>query len=488
MNYRDTDLDEIGVVMENAAAAFVQYRKVIPEQKALFLEAIAEEIEALGDELLHVAAGETNLPLPRLLGERGRTAYQLRMFATMVREGSWVDATIDKAKPDRSPVPKPDIRQMLQPLGPVVVFGASNFPFAYSTAGGDTASALAAGCSVVIKCHPAHAETSTKVFEAIKKAAGRTNLPANVVQHVYGAAASAGEALVKHPATAAVGFTGSYAGGTALYQHAQQRKSPIPVFSEMGSVNPAIFLPDTLIRNAASLAVMYAQSITQGMGQFCTNPGLMIALDDEGTSSFLNFLSLEIGNVAPAKMLHEGIKRSYYERMEKAMSQSGVMVVKKSDIVPVEMEGLPVVMTANGETFLKNPYLHEEVFGPYSLMVKCKDIAELKMVWKSLLGQLTTSLMGTAKDFEDHPELVEIAESIAGRIVFNSVPTGVDVCESMVHSGPFPACTDSRYTAVGIHAVKRWVRPVCYQGCPDELLPAELKESNPLNIRRKVNE
>lgn len=488
IDYQDTSLEDIDRVMENAAAAFVQYRKLIPEQKALFLEAIASEIEAMGDELLHVAAAETNLPLPRLLGERGRTTYQLRMFAEMVREGSWVNATIDKAKPDRIPIPKPDIRQMLYPLGPVVVFGASNFPFAYSTAGGDTASALAAGCPVVIKCHPAHAETSTMVFEAIKKAAGKTNLPANVVQHVYGASASSGEALVKHPDAAAVGFTGSFTGGTALYHYAQQRKSPIPVFSEMGSVNPAIFLPDTLTRNAASLATMYAQSITQGMGQFCTNPGLMIAIDDVGTTSFLESLSAEIGKVLPAKMLHEGIQRGYNERMEKAISQDGVMVVKRCEAIPAELEALPVIASVTGEAFLKNPFLHEEVFGPYSLMVKCTDIAELKMVWKSLSGQLTTSLMGTTKDFDDHPGLVAIAEDIAGRIVFNSVPTGVEVCESMVHSGPFPACTDSRYTAVGIHAVKRWVRPVCYQNCPDELLPAELKESNPLNISRKVNE
>lgn len=476
----------LNTVMQQAADAFVKYRKTSPEQRAHFLETIAANIEALGEELIATASGETNLPAARLTGERGRTTMQLRMFADMLREGSWVEASVDTAIPDKVPA-RPDLRKMLVPLGPVVVFGASNFPFAYSTAGGDTASALAAGCPVVVKGHPAHLQTSSMVAGAIVAAAVSCQMPEHTFQHVTDASFEAGKALVQHEATAAVGFTGSYSGGKALWDYAAARKNPIPVFSEMGSINPVVFLPDTLAQNTESVAKQYAGSITLGMGQFCTNPGLLLAIESDALHRFLNILGKEIEAVAPARMLHKGIHKAYFEKMEAALSAKGVKLLGRAATTPGDMEAQPTVATVDGSVFLANPLLHEEVFGPYSLMVVCKDEAELKAAWTAVTGQLTTSLMGTDKDFADHASLLDIAPSIAGRVVFNGVPTGVEVCPSMVHGGPFPASTDSRFTAVGINGVKRWVRPVCYQNCPDALLPDELKASNPLQIWRLVN-
>ncbi|NCI49614.1 aldehyde dehydrogenase (NADP(+)) [Sediminibacterium roseum] len=476
----------INKIMQQSAEAFVSYRKTSAESRAVFLETIAANIESLGEELIGKASEETNLPAPRLTGERGRTTMQLRMFAQMLREGSWVEASIDTANPDKVPA-KPDLRKMLIPMGPVVVFGASNFPFAYSTAGGDTASALAAGCTVVVKGHPAHLQTSTLVAGAIEAAIVACNMPAHTFQHVTDSSFEAGKALVQHDETAAVGFTGSYTGGRALWDYAAARKNPIPVFSEMGSINPVVLLPDTLDVNTESVAKQYAGSITLGMGQFCTNPGLLIAIQGEGLNRFLDVLSKEIDAVVPAKMLHKGIHKAYFEKMEAALNQKGVKLVARSSATPGDMEAQPSVATVEAGVFLEDPLLHEEVFGPYSLLVICKDEAELKAVWRSLTGQLTTTLMGTDKDFATHHSLLDIAPSIAGRIVFNGVPTGVDVSASMVHGGPYPASTDSRFTAVGVNAVKRWVRPVCYQSCPDALLPDELKAANPLGIWRLVD-
>jgi 2,5-dioxopentanoate dehydrogenase len=479
-----TPIDEI---MLNASEAFDKYKKILPEQKAVFLETIADEIETLGEALINKASEETNLPAARLTGERARTTMQLRMFAAMVRDGSWVEASIDTSIPDRYPVPKPDIRKMLIPLGPVIVFGASNFPFAYSTAGGDTASALAAGCSVVVKAHPAHSKTSTMVYEALKTSMEKCKMPANVFQHVNDESFATGKALVQHPVTTAVGFTGSFSGGKALYDYAHERKNPIPVFSEMGSINPVVFFPDTLEKNSDALVNMYANSITLSMGQFCTNPGLMIAVESNSLNIFLENLSEEVSKFTPSKMLHEGIQKAYIEKMEKALTQKGVDLIKHAQHVTNGIKAKPAIASVSGETFLKNPVLHEEVFGPYSLMVSCKDIHELKEVWKSVAGQLTASLMGTDKDFIDNKELIDVAQSIAGRINFNNPPTGVEVCPSMVHGGPFPATTDSRYTAVGINGVQRWVRPVCFQNCPEYLLPSELKNKNPKKIMRLIN-
>jgi alpha-ketoglutaric semialdehyde dehydrogenase len=486
MTNDNKSIQAIRQVTQHAAIAFGNYQKTSFADRAFFLETIANNIEALGDTLINRASEETHLPAARLKGERGRTTMQLHMFAEMLREGSWVEASIDTALPDKTPA-KPDLRKMLVPLGPVVVFGASNFPFAYSTAGGDTASALAAGCSVIVKAHPAHVQTSIMVAGAIEAAIQVCNMPAHTFQHVTDSSFEAGKALVQDIHIAAVGFTGSYTGGKALYDYAAERKNPIPVFAEMGSINPVVFLPDTIHNNAESLAKQYAGSITLGMGQFCTNPGLLIAMESEGLYSFLQYLAKEIETIVPATMLHTGIHKAYFEKMQAALTIKGVKLLSKSAAIPGEMQALPSVATVEGAVFLNEPLLHEEVFGPYSLMVICKNEEELKAVWRSLKGQLTTTLMGTDKDFADYYSLLDIAASVAGRIVFNGVPTGVEVCPSMMHGGPFPASTDGRFTAVGIHAVKRWVRPVCYQNCPPLLLPHALKEGNPLKIWRLIN-
>lgn len=476
----------ISAVMDSAEAAFAAYRNTAPIKRAEFLERIADEIAAIGDPLILTASEETNLPAPRLMGERARTIMQLRAFATMLREGSWVDAAIDTAIPDRTPMPKPDIRKMVVPLGPVVVFGASNFPFAYSTAGGDTASALAAGCPVIVKAHSAHIRTSNLVFDAIKKAIAACSMPEFTVQHVEGGFEE-GKALVQHPHTSAVGFTGSYSGGMALLEYGRERKHPIPIFSEMGSVNPVVFLPGKLKSEAEAVAKSYAGSITLSMGQFCTNPGLMIAVEDASLDSFLSTLEAEIRNVKPAKMLHDGILTAYNRRKQLAADQPGVELAE-IEVETAEDEAKPTIATVSGNDFLANPLLHEEVFGPYSLLVKCSSMEQLLEVWKSVEGQLTTSIMATDNDLAANPEVIDIAREVAGRLVFNGVPTGVEVCASMVHGGPSPATTDSRFTAVGIQSVRRWVRPVSFQGCPDQFLPDALKNANPLGLLRFVNE
>lgn len=486
MNHRIATIQEAETAMNHAAAVFPLYKKTSAEQRAQFLEAIAKEIDALGDDLILKASEETHLTPARLLGERSRTTMQLRAFAAMLREGSWLQASIDTAVPDRTPLPKPDLRKMLIPLGPVVVFGASNFPFAYSTAGGDTASALAAGCPVIVKAHLAHAETSYMVWGAIKKAITKAAMPEAVFQHIYGDN-EVGRALVQHPATAGVGFTGSFGGGNALLKYARERKNPIPVFCEMGSVNPVVIFPGALQEESGKLVKMYAESVTQSMGQFCTNPGIILVQEGEGLDRFIHNLAEEVKKVEPASMLHEGIQRNYVERMQVSLSQAGVEQAGEPDAQEEEGVATPRIATVEACTFLSNHLLQEEVFGPYSLVVRCKDGEELKKAWLTLEGQLTTSLMGTEKDFLDNTDMIEAATAIAGRVIFNGVPTGVEVCPSMVHGGPYPATTDSRFTAVGIESVKRWVRPVCYQNCPDGLLPDELKSSNPLHLLRFVN-
>jgi NADP-dependent aldehyde dehydrogenase len=469
---------------QNAAFAFETYSKLTATKRAEFLETIANNIEALGDELLNVANKETNLPLPRLTGERGRTCFQLRMFANMLRKGDYVDATIDTAVPDKTP-PKPDIRQMLYPLGPVVVFGASNFPFAYSTAGGDTASALAAGCPVIVKAHPAHLQTSTLVAEAIQQAIKSNSIPEHTFQHITETDFSAGKALVQDENITAVGFTGSRIGGRALYDYANARKNPIPVFAEMGSVNPVVLLEGALTANAETIAKNYAGSITLGMGQFCTNPGILIGVKSDALTSFANHLANELNNVAVAPMLHEGIQSAYFKNSNHALIQTGITCLTKN--TPAANAASPVLTSVDASVFLANPDLAEEVFGPYSILVQCDNDAQLVQVWKSIQGQISTTIMGTDNDLANNKNLLEIATSIAGRVLLNGVPTGVEVCDSMVHGGPYPASTDSRFTAVGVKAVKRWLRPISFQNWPDHLLPSYLQNKNELGVWRTIN-
>jgi NADP-dependent aldehyde dehydrogenase len=480
-----SSLPEIDQVMEQSMNAFLAYKKVNSKDRAAFLERIAFEIEAIGEKLIRTTQEETNLPEARLLGERGRTTMQLRMFAAMLLEGSWVEASIDHAIPDKVPA-KPDIRKMLVPLGPVVVFGASNFPFAYSTAGGDTASALASGCSVVVKAHPAHIKTSTLIATAITNAIAFCNMPAHCFQHVEGTSFDIGKALVQQELTSAVGFTGSFTGGRALYDYAAVRPKPIPVFSEMGSTNPVLLLKDALIQNAETIATQYAGSITLGVGQFCTNPGILIGVASEGLERFKIALTNAINQIAPAKMLHDGILKAFGINRSKALATNGVTEISNQNTA-IENVATPLIAHVHGKVFLNNENLKEEVFGPYAILVECANMEELIKVWNSVSGQLTTSIMGTEIDFKSQPEIIEMASMIAGRVLLNGVPTGVEVCASMVHGGPYPATTDSRFTAVGVNAVKRWVRPVCYQNCPDHLLPDALKEQNPLKIKRMTD-
>jgi alpha-ketoglutaric semialdehyde dehydrogenase len=486
MNLADTPLHEIDAYMQEAWKAFHIYRKKSLKERAAFMRSIAIELENCGDTLIQTAMRETNLPEARLRGERGRTIFQLNSYATACENGEWVEASIDTAIPDKAP-PKPDIRKMLIPMGPVVVFGSSNFPFAYSTAGGDTACALAAGCPVIVKAHPAHPETSHIVADAIFKAVAFNNLPLGVFTHVYGAGFETGKALVTHPHTKAVGFTGSYGGGKQLFDWANQRKEPIPVFAEMGSVNPVFLLPEKLASDAAGIATAYAGSITLGVGQFCTNPGLIIAIESEALKTFTHDLGKAIQKTQPAAMLHAGIVKAYKEKKGNALLQDDVHLVAESETSVKEEEGLPTVATASAETFLSNPLLHQEVFGPYSLIIRCKDEAEMLAVAQQLEGQLTATLMATTNELKRNEELVEAVKNICGRLILNGVPTGVEVCLSMHHGGPFPSTTDSRFTSVGADGIKRFARPISLQNWANELLPDELKNENPLGIWRRVN-
>ncbi|MES2516571.1 MAG: aldehyde dehydrogenase (NADP(+)) [Bacteroidota bacterium] len=482
-------MQQVNDVMLQAAEAFKKYRKISGKEKATFLRAIAEEIEGLGMELIQIAMQETNLPEGRLVGERGRTIFQLKTFADLLDEGSWVEARIDTANHQRQPIPKVDIRKMLVPIGTVAVFGASNFPFAYSTAGGDTASALAAGCPVVVKGHPAHARTSAMVAGAILKAAERTNMPKGVFAHLdSGDGFEVGKALVMHPETKAVGFTGSFSGGKALFDIANQRKEPIPVFSEMGSVNPVVLMPEKLTQDAENVAMSYASSITLGVGQFCTNPGLIFGVENEDLEKFMDILSDEIEKVAPATMLNAGIYKNFEGKKTLALAQDKVITESVSKVEKTsQIQGTATIASVSADVFLKNPTLHQEVFGPFSLVVKCKDLAQLSEVLGHLEGQLTATLMATESELQANEEIVDILRNISGRLNFNNVPTGVEVCFAMQHGGPFPASTDGRFTSVGPDAIKRFVRPASYQSFPDSLLPDELKEANPLNIWRMVD-
>jgi NADP-dependent aldehyde dehydrogenase len=484
--FKDASTKEIELAMNAAWSAFHAYRKLPLTKRAEFMKAIALELENCGDELIRTAMRETNLPEARLRGERARTIFQLNSYGAACEKGEWLGASIDTAIPDKVP-PKPDIRKMLVPLGPVVVFGASNFPFAYSTAGGDTACAFAAGCPVIVKAHPAHAETSEIVANAVLIAAEKCKMPKGIFAHIHGGGFEVGKALVMHQYTKAVGFTGSYLGGKQLFDWGNQRKEPIPVFSEMGSINPVFLMPEKLKSSASEIAQQYAGSITLGVGQFCTNPGIIIGIESEALKIFVHDLGKAIQKIEPAAMLHPGIVNAYKKNRDNALLQEEVHLVAESDSDVKENEGLPTVATATGHAFLNNPVLHQEVFGPYSIVIRCKDMNEMIEVTKNLEGQLTSTLMATENDVKENDDLVEAVKNICGRFILNNVPTGVDVCLSMHHGGPFPSCTDSRFTSVGADGIKRFARPIAFQNWGNDLLPDELKNENPLGIWRTVN-
>ncbi len=485
--FTDITTEQLEIVMQKAWNAFYSYRNVSLKNRAAFMKAIAIEIEACGDELIQTAMEETNLPEARLRGERARTLFQLNSYADACERGEWMDIRIDTAIADKT-LPKPDLRKMQTALGPVVVFGASNFPFAYSTAGGDTACALAAGCPVIVKAHPAHAKTSEMVAEAVLKAAKKLNMPEGVFAHVHGASQEVGEALVKHEYARAVGFTGSYAGGKQLFDWGNQRKDPIPVFAEMGSVNPVFLLPEKLKTDVVEVAKMYAASITLGVGQFCTNPGIIIGLAGNDLDLFVESLREAVETIPAAKMLHQGIAQQFTEKKNRAISQSAVETIIEVENTDTDISAAPVIASTTAKNFLYNPLLQQEVFGPYSIIIQCDDMEEMIAVAKNMDGQLTATLMATANDVKQQGELVECVKNICGRFILNNVPTGVEVCLAMHHGGPFPATTDSRFTSVGADGIKRFARPIVYQNWPDELLPDELKAANPLGLWRTVND
>jgi len=478
---------EINEAVDLASAAFVDFRKISGKKKASFLNAIADEILSLDDLLIQMYCSESGLPEGRAKGERGRTVGQLRSFAALVEEGSWIEAVIDTAIPERQPLPKSDIRKMLIPLGPVVVFGASNFPLAYSTAGGDTAAALASGCPVIVKSHPMHAGTSELVASAIIKAAIATGMPNGVFSNINSSGIEVGQRLVMHPGVKAVGFTGSIRGGRALYDLAAKREEPIPVFAEMGSINPVVILPEAMNKRGDEIAKTYAGSITVGAGQFCTNPGLLLGIKGETLTRFIKSLANEILKIDPSCMLHPTIIGAYENSKQRALKESGLEVVGEYNADLKSNFARQMITTVEGNTFLKNMTLHQEVFGPFSMVVQCEDLKQLETIISNLEGQLTGTLIADNDEATLHQNIIDALQNRVGRIIYNGVPTGVEVCPAMVHGGPYPSSTDSRFTAVGIHSIKRWVRPFSYQDWPNNLLPDELKNENPLGIIRLIN-
>jgi alpha-ketoglutaric semialdehyde dehydrogenase len=477
-----TDIER---VMLRANHAFRLYKTITGQERARFLLSIAENIEALGDTLTSTAMRETNLPEPRIKNETIRTVNQLKLFARLLQDGDWCRPVIDAGDPKRSPI-KPDIRKMFFPLGPVVVFGASNFPLAFSTAGGDTASALAAGCSVIVKAHPAHPETSKLVAGAIQKAMLSCSMPEYTFQHVDDTSLKTGQLLVRHTLTKAVAFTGSFHGGKALYDLVQQRTEPIPFFGEMGSLNPIVIFPEAM-DNAGALASNISSSVLLGVGQFCTNPGLLIVLENNALQNFIEALTTAMATAQPGKMLHASIAKQYKTHKSKSLQQAGVNVLVSIEETENEITGAPTLAMVDAKEFTGNDVLHQEVFGPYSLVVKCKDEQEMVSVVSQLQGQLTASVFASERELENNSLLVNMLVERCGRFIYNAVPTGVEVCHAMQHGGPFPATTDSRFTSVGTDAIYRFVRPVCFQDYVQRLLPPELQDHNPLQLLRFVN-
>jgi 2,5-dioxopentanoate dehydrogenase len=488
VTFEEATEETIHAAFDAAEKAFHNFRHTPPEQRAGFLECIGEEIEALGDNLLTTASVETGLPVAeRLVGERARTVNQLRLFATLIREGSWVDARIDRAIPDRKP-PKPDVRRMLIPLGPVVVFAASNFPLAFSVAGGDTASAFAAGCPVIVKAHPAHAATSELTARAILKAAHTTGMPDGVFSIIHSTRNEMSIAVVKHPRARAVAFTGSLRAGRVLFDAAASRPEPIPFYAEMGSVNPVFVLPGALRERAEAIAQGMKSSVTVGVGQLCTCPGLTVGIDSQQFTQFSEKLKGLIAEASPASMLHSGILQAYEAGTERLRAINGVQTTQSLKAPDRnKTEGRPSVFVTDVETFKKHRELGEELFGPSTVVVRCTSREGMEAIARNLEGHLTATIHGTPGDLADYASLVSILENKVGRLLFNGFPTGVEVCASMQHGGPYPATTDSRSTSVGTAAILRFVRPLAYQNFPQTALPLELNDANTRGIWRLVD-
>ncbi|NDO81198.1 aldehyde dehydrogenase (NADP(+)) [Citrobacter sp. NCU1] len=477
--------EEAAQAAQAAERAFAVYSQTTPEARARFLEAIASELDALGEAFFAIAHQETALPLARLQGERARTSGQLRMFAGVLRRGDTHGVRIDTALPDRQPLPRPDLRQYQVALGPVAVFGASNFPLAFSTAGGDTAAALAAGCPVVVKAHPGHMATAEYTALAVLRAADACGMPAGVFNMLFGT--DIGAELVRHPAIQAVGFTGSLRGGKALQQLAQQRPQPIPVFAEMSAINPLIILPQALAKNAVTLANDLVASFTLGSGQFCTKPGLILVMQGEGESRFSGALVAAVER-APAQVMLNATTLAHYQQGVSALDAHPNIqrIAGRNENVTGRAQAR--LYNAPASLLLaKDPLLQEEVFGPLAVVVSVADEAELCAILRVIQGQLTVTVHAEADDRQLAAQLLPMLSEKAGRVLFNGYPTGVEVCDAMVHGGPWPATTDARGTSVGSKAIERFLRPVCLQNVPGALLPPAVQDANPLNLLRLVN-
>lgn len=477
------ELDRAGAL---ANAARIPYGNIPGRERALFLRKIADNIEVLGDTLIQRASIETALPNERFVGERARTCGQLRMFADLLDEGSWVDACIDHAIPDRQPLPKPDIRSMLRPIGPVAVFCASNFPLAYSVAGGDTASALAAGCPVIVNGHTSHPGTAEFVGTAVANAARECGMPEGVFSLLFSSGYDIGQALVKHPALKAVGFTGSRRGGRALMDLAAARPEPIPIFTEMSSVNPTFILPSAIAERGDEIVAGLHASVTGGVGQFCTKPGLVFLPGEDSADRFSSAFKDLILKTSPAPLLTGSIRSTYAEANVKRAAEVLQTAANEEKALPGFAVNPSVFETSTVE-FLNTPELNEEIFGPTTLLIRSHKRDDLLDIACSLEGQLTASVHGTEKDLAEYSDLIDILQTKVGRLIFNGFSTGVEVCPSMVHGGPYPATSDGRSTAVGTRAITRFARLVCFQNFPERSLPDELKESNPLSIWRIVD-
>lgn len=485
--FTESTTEEVNNAVSQAEAAFDQYHTKTAAERATFLDKIGEEIMAIGDTLIKTCSEETGLPEARLQGERGRTVNQLKLFAELLRDGSWVQAIIETAQPDRQPLPKPDTRSMLIPLGPVGVFGASNFPLAFSVAGGDTASALAAGCPVVAKAHPAHPATSQLVGEAILRAATATGMPKGVFAYIHGPSVAVGMTLVQHPLIKAIGFTGSFRGGKAIFDAAVRRSEPIPVYAEMGSTNPVFILPQALQQRQEALAQGLVNSITLGVGQFCTNPGLVVSLHSDETNNFVTKAGEILAAVQPGTMLTPSIKKAYDQGVKNLSSVTNVQVIAQGPAVEDSCAAAAHLFKTDGATFVDHPELAEEVFGPASVIITADSKEQLLAIARHLHGHLTATIHGTPEDLVEYSELIQVLERKVGRLLLNGYPTGVEVGHAMVHGGPYPATTDVRSTSVGTTAIYRFARPICYQDFPETLLPEALQNENPLHLWRKLN-
>ncbi|GAA5506064.1 aldehyde dehydrogenase (NADP(+)) [Novipirellula caenicola] len=483
--FHEANGEEVDRAMTLASESAEFFSNTSYETRAKLLEAIADGLMDAGQELLDRCHAETALPMNRLVGERARTVNQTRMFAEMIREGSWVEAKIDHGDADRTPAPKPDVRSMLISIGPVVVFGASNFPLAISVAGTDTTTAFAAGCPVVCKAHPAHPGTCEMIGNIIADAVKATGLPAGIFSLLQGQSHEVGHALVEHPATAAVAFTGSIAGGRALFDTANRRRNPIPVYAEMGSINPVFVLPGAIEERAEQIAQAFIGSLTMGVGQFCTNPGLILIPSGEQGDRLIQLIAANAAAAAPGTMLHAGIHDAFNKGVARIKETSGVQLLSQTE-GPSDQACCTIAVT-DVATLRRERSLMEEIFGPCSTIVRYENADEMVEVAQAIEGQLTATLHGSDSELSEHPSLIRSLETKVGRLIFNGFPTGIEVCHAMVHGGPYPATSDAHFTSIGPAAIKRFTRPLCFQDFPNDHLPPELQDANPRCIMRMVN-